>query len=312
MGVISQYQINTAFPSTVGGTSGVLQYFFSNPPQSLWNVGVSGVNPPVQSSQLGMVPSATSSIGMLPFDGDGFKLQGNRFTLFASGVASNTLGTPTVTPLIQIVTPNATTGSIYNSPVYTTIIAGVPSSAMVAGNAVAFQMSANLYFEPQSGTLSGTQEWQIVPKQPGTTYVLTQVTVAGTSTTYTGTITGGAANAYAGQTFLISGFVNAGNNVYVTVTASTATTLVVTTTTQVNETHAGAATGGGTPVIQLTSLLTAVQGLSPNTPPSPTAPGQITNEYLSNPGFGFVCGVTFSTGNTGNSASLYEFKMAQW
>lgn len=71
--------------------------------------------------------------------------------------------------------------------------------------------------------------------------VLTQVTVAGTTTTYTGTITGGAANAYAGMVFTMTGFATVGNDVVFTVTSSTATTLVGTTTTQSNETHAGVA-----------------------------------------------------------------------
>ncbi|HET9282618.1 MAG TPA: hypothetical protein VFR24_11715, partial [Candidatus Angelobacter sp.] len=78
----------------------------------------------------------------------------------------------------------------------------------------------------------------------GTTLTLTQVTVSGTSTTYTGTITGGGANAFAGFTFLIAGFTNSGNNGLVYVTSSTGTTLVVTTGAQVNETHAGTAQTG--------------------------------------------------------------------
>jgi hypothetical protein len=77
-----------------------------------------------------------------------------------------------------------------------------------------------------------------------TTLTLTQVTVSGTTTTYTGTITGGGSNAFAGRQFLISGFTNAGNNILLTATSSTATTLVCTTTSQVNETHAGSAKTG--------------------------------------------------------------------
>lgn len=75
-------------------------------------------------------------------------------------------------------------------------------------------------------------------------YVLGQVVVSGATTTYTGAITGGGSNAFVGMTFPITGFANGGNNVTITVTASTATTLVCTTTTQVNEIHAGAAAGG--------------------------------------------------------------------
>lgn len=229
MSVVEQYQISTAFPSTVGGTSGSLQYFFSNPPQSLWNVGVTGVSSPQQSSQLGQVPSATSSIGMLAVDASAYKLQGNRFRLYGSGVASVTTGTPTFTPIIQIVTPNVTTGSIYVSPVYSTFLMNTASSAMVANLPVAFTVRAELYFEPSSGTLSGTQEWQIVPK-----------------------------------------------------------------------------TGGGAAVTQLPAVITAVQGLLIGTPSAASF-----GTALSNPGFGFVAGVTFSAGSTGNSSSLYEFKIVQ-
>ena len=78
----------------------------------------------------------------------------------------------------------------------------------------------------------------------GTPLTLTQVSVAGAVTTYTGTITGGGSNAFAGFNFLIAGFATAGNNGVISVTSSTATTLVCTTTTQVNETHAGIATTG--------------------------------------------------------------------
>jgi hypothetical protein len=104
---------------------------------------------------------------------------------------------------------------------------------MVANLPVAWSAAAELYFEPLSGTLTGTYTWQITPK-----------------------------------------------------------------------------TGGGAAVTSTlaSNFLTPVQGLVAGTPPSPTT-GQITNEYLSNPGFGFVAGVTFSAGNTGNSASLFEFKI---
>lgn len=78
--------------------------------------------------------------------------------------------------------------------------------------------------------------------QVSISYVLTQVTVAGGTVTYTGTIPNGATNNLAGKVVAVTGFVNGGNNVTsFTVTGSTPTTLVGTTSTQVNETHAGAA-----------------------------------------------------------------------
>lgn len=72
-------------------------------------------------------------------------------------------------------------------------------------------------------------------------FALTQVSIVGSVVTYTGTITGGAANAFANYKFAIAGFVTGGNNLDVTITASTATTLVCALTTQVNETHAATA-----------------------------------------------------------------------
>jgi hypothetical protein len=78
--------------------------------------------------------------------------------------------------------------------------------------------------------------------QTSTSYVLTQVTVVGGVITYTGTITNGGSNALAGKVVTITGFSNGGNNISAfTIVSSTATTLVGTTSTQVNETHAGAA-----------------------------------------------------------------------
>src|ERR1700676_1840670 len=59
------------------------------------------------------------------------------------------------------------------------------------------------------------------------------------------------------------------------------------------------------------SYITPVQGLVAATPVNPNLPGQQTNEFGMNPGFGFVAGVTFSSGGVGNSASLYEFKLTQ-
>lgn len=75
----------------------------------------------------------------------------------------------------------------------------------------------------------------------GTALVLTAVAVVGAVVTYTGTITNGAASAYAGKSFAIEGFVNGGNNLTFTVVSSTTTTLVGVTSTQVNETHTGTA-----------------------------------------------------------------------
>src|ERR1700676_4077015 len=94
-----------------------------------------------------------------------------------------------------------------------------------------------------TSTITVTPNPPVPPMPPFASLTLTQVTVSGTTATYLGTITGGGSNALAGQTYLISGFTNAGNNVSsFLVTSSTATTLVGAFTTQVNETHAATAT----------------------------------------------------------------------
>jgi hypothetical protein len=75
----------------------------------------------------------------------------------------------------------------------------------------------------------------------GLSLVLSQAGIVSTTVTYTGTITGGGSNAFVGGLVNISGFTNAGNNGTFAITASTATTLVVTNASGVNETHAGTA-----------------------------------------------------------------------
>jgi len=63
-----------------------------------------------------------------------------------------------------------------------------------------------------------------------------------TSTTYNGTITGGAGNAYNGDTVVVTGFVNAANNGTFKATASSATTLTLNNLASVAETDPGTAT----------------------------------------------------------------------
>lgn len=87
---------------------------------------------------------------------------------------------------------------------------------------------------------------------PGTAFTLTAVAgstvgllvlsaVAAGTGAYTGTITGGGSNAYAGYTFTIAGFTNAANNGFFLCTASTTTVLTLVNPASVVETHAGTA-----------------------------------------------------------------------
>ena len=65
---------------------------------------------------------------------------------------------------------------------------------------------------------------------------------AGGNTVYTGTITGGAGNAYVGDTVVVTGFTNGRDNGTFTCTASSNTTITLNNTRGVFQTHAGAAT----------------------------------------------------------------------
>lgn len=71
---------------------------------------------------------------------------------------------------------------------------------------------------------------------------LALTSVAAGTGVYTGTITGGGSNAYAGQEVTITGFTNAANNGTFLVTASTTTTITVVNAASVLETHAGVVT----------------------------------------------------------------------
>lgn len=80
----------------------------------------------------------------------------------------------------------------------------------------------------------GTRGWSF---PPFTKLTVTSVAAAsGGSTVYTGTITNGAGNTYAGQPVIISGFTNAANNGTFTASASTATALTLANASGVAET----------------------------------------------------------------------------
>src|ERR1019366_5989942 len=68
---------------------------------------------------------------------------------------------------------------------------------------------------------------------------------ASSVTVYTGTVTGGDANAFAGRTYVVTGFSTSANNGTFLATASTATTLTLANTAGSAETHSGSAAFGG-------------------------------------------------------------------
>lgn len=76
---------------------------------------------------------------------------------------------------------------------------------------------------------------------------------------YTGTITGGGSNAFAGETFVVAGFAGANNNGTFFATASSATTLTLGNNSATAETHAATATNE-----EATALTYVVYGASTN------------------------------------------------
>jgi hypothetical protein len=119
-----------------------------------------------------------------------------------------------------------------------------PGGATPYGGASIIDSNDDVEFTINSGKSgSSAPTWAAIggyTDDNGTTFTLSQVSVSGGTTTYTGTGLG----ALAGQQLIITGFTNAGNNGYVVALTATATTFTVKTTSQVNETHAGAANNG--------------------------------------------------------------------
>lgn len=117
-----------------------------------------------------------------------------------------------------------------------------------------------------------------------------------TSVAYIGTITGGAANALIGYNFQIAGFVNVGNNGYFLATASSVTTLVLTNSGGVNETHAGTATNN------VVALTTASNNF--NVGDTVTLSGFVTQTWLNGQTQAVVtAGSVFTTNDSAKHAS---------
>jgi hypothetical protein len=146
------------------------------------------------------------------------------------GVAAAILSTGNVNPLSNVSGKNGVILSLSG----TSGTSGYPSTfqlkpvlADAAGNSVALGSAL---------VLTAVAAATPVP------YVLTASSAAVNGfTTVTGTITGGASNAFEGRLFSIAGFVNAGNNGIFECASSSATGLVLISTTGVAETHAGTA-----------------------------------------------------------------------
>jgi|ERR1035437_1883965 hypothetical protein len=195
MGVIAQYSVSYANPSTVGGTNTATQYFSNSPQYPNWNLGAAGVQTVAQEVGMpytGLTPSSSAAYGQL--DLPQFPtLNGSRFKINAAGYATASASTPTIAPIIQV-----NKGS-YGTPSYATVAGAVASQATVANKAVAWNLVAELFYSPIAGTLAGYMSYHYANAASGGTdagavlTIITPVTgiaVAGPNTPAMGFVCG--------------------------------------------------------------------------------------------------------------------------
>lgn len=162
---------------------------------------------------------------------------GTQFTLTA--VAASSPGALTLTAVAASqINPGAPTPTA----IYTGTITGGGSNAYVGqsftvagfGNA----LNNGVFICVQSSTTTLTLENQNAVAQSGSA----TATEENATAVYTGTITGGGSNAFAGYTFVIAGFTGANNNGTYICTASSTTTITLENPAATAETHAATAT----------------------------------------------------------------------
>ncbi len=162
---------------------------------------------------------------------------------------ASTATTITVNNALGVAQTHAATATVTTGATYTGTITGGAGNAFAAKTVVVtgFVNAANngtfTATASSATTLTLTNKASVAETDPATATVATGT---GTSTVYTGTITGGTGNGFAGDTFVVAGFTNAGNNGTFACTASTATTLTCTNAGGVSETKAATATTSNT------------------------------------------------------------------
>ena len=150
--------------------------------------------------------------------------------------------TSVATGSAPVLTLSAVAASSGNQAVYTGTITGGGSNAFAGHGFIiaGFTNSANngsfICVASSTTTLTLVNEFAIAETHAGTAQ-----DEQGTGV-YTGTITSGGSNAYAGLTFVVAGFTNAQNNGTFICTASSTTTLTLENPNSTSETHAATAT----------------------------------------------------------------------
>lgn len=112
------------------------------------------------------------------------------------------------------------------------------------------QFSAATYPTPPDRSFAfeldnGTIQVVVDTTSTGSLVLTAAADASGSTTVYTGTITGGASNAFVGMIFIVNGFISTQNNGTFVATASSATTLTLANTQGTSETQAASASSSG-------------------------------------------------------------------
>lgn len=150
MGVIAEYLVNGAAPSTVGGTGTTAKYFADLPGRPGWATSNAGVNSAADNLQQGQVPSATSSVGQLRMPGLN-RFNAQKFYIIAAGTFGSDTGDPSGTVNVELL---ANTVPESQPPTYV-VIASLGAAAPNFGNAEGWLLDCTLFGDSSSGLLTG-------------------------------------------------------------------------------------------------------------------------------------------------------------
>ncbi len=231
------------------GTIGI-----NGPQVSQWNATSGGATPNASQDIVGTASSRTGAPSV-PIS-ESFNETLNLTSAAPKAAAFNLTA---VAPATIALTLTAVGNGGGGNTVYTGTITGGAGNAYVGDTVVVTGFSIGI----DNGTFTCTASTATtitLNNRFGVAQTHAGTATATTGALYTGTITGGAANAFAGDPVVVSGFVTAANNGTFTVTASSATTLtvnnkasvaetdpalaIVTTATSTSTVYSGTITGG--------------------------------------------------------------------
>lgn len=186
---------------------------------------------------------------------------------------------------LQQVTAAGLSGS--SNPTWATSVGNTTTDGSVTWKMI--QTAASLTWQPH------------IAYTPSTSLQLTSVANnSGGHTVYTGIITGGGSNAFAGTTFVVSGFTNGVNNGTYLCSASTTTTLTLVNALGTAETNAGKAITEGTYIVANAGGVNCLFQLAPAV--NPTVSGNVSAYLYNGPTSGPVgCFILTNPTSTGSA-----------